>query len=517
MNIQTLYHLIRQNRPLDRTHLNLIQFKKTNYTLPQLAALGAALYLKVQRNSVEEALLQFIADAAPLVKQYLQQFDEASSLLNKVMNHTRITKSEMHSLFQAYLCNEIDDSFMAIWLMTVMNQGLADEEIANLTEIMAHSGRVYDYRNLPELEFRKIVRRYPTGGVSEKIALIMPSLIAAFAEHYPVASHFLVARSLGHTGGTWDKLSSIPGFRFPEQGPETLAILKKYHVAMSVTNADCNPLDNKLYQLRSATGSVASISLISASIASKLLALPADFTLLDVRYGPDVFAQNREQGIALGATIQRLAQQEMACDFVLTEVSQPDGMAIGNKLEVMEALCIMKNDLSHPRWNQQALQKQKNLVINMFKLIMQHIFPDIDLLRLEEEIQHAFTTGRVLNSFKNLLLSHGVKEQDAVAIIQAPEGLIENYVSYAIYAKKSGFLKQINLKELGLFVNFDLITGLNTYTSSEYNGAGVILKVCLGDKITEGAVLCEVIALPDYILNCQEKIETKLKNVFVIG
>lgn len=516
MNIQALYQLIRQNIPLERAHFKLIQLKKTNYTLAQLGALAISLQLRAGRNSSEEDLLQFIIDTSIPIRQYLQQLDDLSTPLGKTSRKIPLKRSEMEALLHGYLVNDVDDCYMAMWLMIVVYRGLVNKEVSDMTDIMSNSGAVYDYRNVAELECRKIIRRYPTGGVSEKIALIMPSLIAAFAEQYPIASNFLVARSLGHTGGTWDKLSVIPGFHFPAQGRETLNILKRHHVAMSVTSADCNPLDNRLYQLRSATGSVVSLPLITASIASKLRVLPVDFTLLDVRYGEDVFAQNIEEGRHLGSEILKLIQRDMEGDFLLTEVLQPDGMGIGNKLEVMEALSIMKNDLNNTRWNEKALEEQKNLLIKMFKLMMQRVFPLIDLSSLEGQIREAFSNGRVLSGFKRLLLSHGVSESDAVALIDNPEILLEKYVGHFIYAKQAGVLKKIDLKKIGLFVNFDLITGLNTFAPAENNGAGVILQVRLGDQIVEGDVLCEVIALPEYILHHKNKIEEKLAHSFII-
>ena len=174
-------------------------------------------------------------------------------------------------------------------MVIIKFKGLGKDDTILFTREIAKSGKKFDYRNSKTLNRRKIISRYPTGALSEKIALIMPSLLFCLAKTYKFCSPFLIAKSLGYTGGTWDKLLSIPNFNFPLQGIETLNILKQCNVTMAVTKGNFNPVDRILYQLRSLTNTVDSFPLIVSSIGSKQLALPLDSLLLDIRYGSGTF------------------------------------------------------------------------------------------------------------------------------------------------------------------------------------------------------------------------------------
>jgi pyrimidine-nucleoside phosphorylase len=349
--IQLLYNLLREGNSLSEKDAKIVE--ENNCTLPQLASLGVRLALK-KRNDLEEVLLKKIVGSSPEVSDYLlsltenkiygEEFDKLS-VLTKVNNGIELSDLEMEKLFDFFNEGKISDAYMATWLSIVCCKGLAEKNVVKLTEIMRDSGKIFDYRNSPELGYRKIIRRYPTGALSEKTALIMPSLIASLSEKYSIASNFLVAKSLSYTGGTWDKLNSLPNFYFPQQGEETTEIMKNSpHVVMSVTREDFNPLDRKLYQLRSVTGTVESIPLIVSSIASKHLAMPADFLLMDVRYGKGAFLNSRQEATEMSSLLMKILRNHMYSDYVLVDSRQPTGMGIGNELEIVEALKIMKSD-----------------------------------------------------------------------------------------------------------------------------------------------------------------------------
>jgi len=164
---------------------------------------------------------------------------------------------------------------------------------------MLESGSVFDYRSLARKTGRRLIRRYPTGGVSEKVSLILPSILVALSEHIPLMSTTLVARSLSFTGGTWDKLAIIPEFRFAAPGQDIENILAETRVAVCTTNSQVCPADRSLYTLRSLTGNVVSKPLIISSICSKHLALPVHRILMDVRFGPGSFMFRKEDAMDL--------------------------------------------------------------------------------------------------------------------------------------------------------------------------------------------------------------------------
>lgn len=529
MNIQLLYKTLRNKKSLDNSHFLHIKTKHKKYTTAQLASLATQILLQPKKNDAESHILHTIYNTHPEIQKLLQAItnnNEESfgfrqypflSFLRKTYFSQHLTDEELYTFLNSYQNNQIDDLTVAVWLMISSYRQLPLETLIKISHLLRDSGKIFDYRNLQELDNRKMIRRYPTGALSEKIALIMPSLISAFGDKYPIASNFLIAKSLGFTGGTWDKLSVIPGFRFPKQGQETIDTIKKCHVAMSVTSQDFNPLDDRLYQLRSATGSVESLDLITTSIASKLLAIPADFLLIDLRYGDGAFAKNLEDANILKNNLGNILSPYMHVDFYDTHMPQPNGMAIGNKVEVVEAITLMKNDFNNPLWDKRALQEQRSLIKEMFAIMLHSTLPDLNLDILNAEIEEAFTNGLVLNGFRHILSAHGIKEDDIDSIINRPESLMNNYAKFTYQASAPGTLQYIDQQNLGLLVNFELATGLNKFVTQQNCGAGVILKARLGDHIEKNQPLCEVFADQDYILQQWGTIKSFLSESFIIS
>lgn len=515
-NIHTIYTKLARNNSLNSEDIDSLEMNLQQYTEAQYASLWMKLYLKEDKNQIEIALMKRITRDFKLIRKYATLLEETFTNDCKNLSPTLdILLHENQFLIQAitmtilgesisdgiisvilnrYRRDLIDDVFMAMWLAAITKYQISKDNINEMTLAMSSSGKTFDYRNKPELEYRKIIRRYPTGGLSEKIALIMPSLISCFSKEYQIASNFLIAKTLSYTGGTWDKLNAIPGFQFPRQGSEAMAIMKKCGVAMSVTNEGFNPLDSKLYQLRGVTGTTESPALVITSIASKLLALPADAFLLDVRYGDAAFATTMEDAVHLGESIAEIISRSYPCDYSLTEMKQPNGNAIGNHLEVIEAICLMKNDDLAGLWSKAAFEEQKELVVDMFSRLMNKLYPNINLSTWQELSKEKFSNGSVLKAFSHLLISHGVDENVCEKLIEAPLSILpENMVSVSIPIYESGKLSYIDQKSLGYFVNSNLNTGLNQYVlKKELNGYGIILHKRLGDTIKFAEPVCTV-------------------------
>lgn len=526
MSLQRLYHLLSTNDQASSHELVNFTNAFNSYTPAQLASLATLICLS-KRSSVSSQILELIFAKHPRIKSILDKLFLNSpskgkdlrviNILKKTYSQKSLSITELKTLLKYFDKKHRDDLLVSIWLMLVYKKGLSHKNVKQITLAFKNSGEIFDYRSLPEINNRKMIRRYPTGGVSEKIALIMPSLICLLADEYPIASNFLVARSLGFTGGTWDKLSVIPGFTFPKQGKETIDILKKCNVAMSVTKDSFNPYDNYLYQLRSATGTVDSLPLIEISIASKLLSTPVDYLLLDVRYGDGAFAKNKKEAQKLGRDLKKILSEDKRMKFnsCYTEMRQPSGVAIGNKLELIEAIAILKNDLYNPFLNTDALLEQQKLIKDMLCIILKDFLSESKKI-IMSKIDVLFDTGKAIDGFKRILAAHGVKRRTIKNLIENPESLIAQYGKFIYKAARSGKVKYINQRILGTFVNFEICSGVNEFVSVQKNGGGIILKVRLGEYVEKNQNLCEVIATENYIIKNINIINYYLSNCFLI-
>jgi thymidine phosphorylase len=355
---------------------------------------------------------------------------------------------------------------------------------------MRDSGKIFDYRS--GLRPRKLVRRYPTGAVSEKAALILPALIAAAAEEVPLASNFLVARSLGFTGGTWDKLSSIDGFTFPRPGAAAEEILRRESVVMCVTSHDVAPCDRIFYQIRSLTGTIESHDLIVASIASKQGALPADSVLLDVRFGDGAFFETEHAAQLAAADITcLLGSWGIRCDSTFTDTSMPGGAAIGNALEVAEAIAIMTGS-DDDFWIRPLLDAQWKLVRGFFSNLLRMEFPRCPFDEYESWADEIRRSGKLTRAFIRLLTAHGVEVAHAeeLCLRSAPRAVGGR--SHSVTSAHVGVVSRIDQKRLGYLVNFGLGGGGNEFGGIRDLRAGCVLRVFLGMTVNKGQTLCEL-------------------------
>jgi thymidine phosphorylase len=415
-------------------------------------------------------------------------------LLQSTCKESEIGENALNWFISQLVSNTLSMEFIAVWLAIVCCYGLSNSDVRSLTFLMRDSGTIYDYRNMPELEFRKMIRRYPTGALSEKTALIMPSLISAFASEFPIATPFLVARSLGFTGGTWDKLKAIPGFKFPSPGTETIEVLRRCHAAMTVTQDDVNPADRILYQLRSVTCTIESHELILASIASKQMSVPVDRLLMDIRYGSGAFLKNPDDAMKLKDVLLPLLEDGGIPSCArLTGTDQPNGAAVGNVLEVCEAIALMSNTDARGFWDNRALTEQRNLVISLFVGLIMSEFPRVDQHMLRQEIEDKFASGKVLDAFENFLAAHDVSRNTIQQIVNDPLTLLgTTSPSLVVRSEISGQLIGIDQVRLGHTVNFELGAGGNEFGTLFDPLSGIVLRKRLGDRIEPGDVLVEI-------------------------
>jgi len=380
-------------------------------------------------------------------------------------------------------------------LVLIKEFGLNDSDTEELTIQMANSGKHYNYLDSIELSDKTILRRYPTGGVSEKTALIMPSLLKCLSKKFKLASPFLVAKTLSFTGGTWDKLSCIPGFCFPLPGVESIEKLVKGSVCMTVTSGDYNPSDRNLYQLRSITNTVDSLPLIVSSIASKQIAYPVHELLLDIRYGDNTFLKSKMEAVRFfNLTKSILENNNIHTIAEYTDSKIVNGSSVGNYLEVLEAVCLMRNRTSYSSFafDQTRMEVQKNLVIDFASTIISS-FANASKQDVAKICQTHFSKGEVFESFKELLLDHGVLENTVALIVKEMDFLQgDPLVKYQLMAKKSGTIHSINTKNIGEYVNFCLAGGSNMFSKASNFYNGVLIEKHINQTVSKGDILATV-------------------------
>lgn len=252
-------------------------------------------------------------------------------LIRKKRDGNALSKSELESFIAGYVRGDVPDYQMSAFLMAVFYRGMSDEERATFTEVMLHSGEVIDLSGIPGTK----VDKHSTGGVGDKVSLILAPMVAACGVPVPMIS----GRGLGHTGGTLDKLESIPGFRTDLSIKDYKAVIAEIGLVLIGQTKEIAPADKKMYALRDVTATVESIPLIAGSIMSKKLAEGIDALVLDVKTGNGAFMKTYEQSVALAEALVGIGTSvgKKTVGFI-TDMNQPLGHAIGNWCEVVESV-----------------------------------------------------------------------------------------------------------------------------------------------------------------------------------
>lgn len=493
----------------------------------QLASLALQLSSRAMNRAEQNFLARVTAKIPPLA-DYLNAANDVTragpergfytGILRKTRNRELIGPQPIQQVIKQLLADELDLNFLACWFMLINLHGLLAEDVNALTLAMRDSGKIYDYRNSEALNHAVALRRYPTGAVSEKISLIMPSLMAAIAKEYKVVSPFLVGRALSFTGGTWDKYKAIPGFEFPLPGDETVQAMRACSIAMTVTLGDFNPADKALYQFRSLTGTVPSVELIVASIGSKMLACPADHLLMDIRYGAGAFMPTQEKAIELGEQLQTILNNNGApCSYMTVDTAQPTGCSVGHCFEVAEAIAVMNGNVDG-FWANDALQQQKELVLSFFAKLMQTQFPEKGeehWLALGNEL---LRSGVVFEHFIQLLQAHQVSAEVVEQIKTNPNQLLlPNVEPIAVVSTASGKLSHIEQKQLGNLVNFGFGAGANDFGGEFSASSGIILKQQPGQAVKKGELLCVAYVDRDIGAEQRASIQNELATCFNVA
>ena len=392
-------------------------------------------------------------------------------LIQRKRDGEELSPQEIASLVDGYTRNEIPDYQMSAFLMAVFFSGMTDREVSALTECMIKSGETVDLSAIPGMK----VDKHSTGGVGDKTSLISAPLAASAGVVVPMIS----GRSLGHTGGTLDKLESIPGFRTDLTIEEFKEQLAKHGLAFIGQTPEIAPADGKIYGLRDATATVESIALIASSIMSKKLAVGLDAVVLDVKVGTGAFMKRQVDARRLAQMMVGIGRRmDKRVQALITDMNQPLGYAVGNALEVMEVSQTLQNagptDLT-----------RISLELAARMIFLAKITTTLDEAR--ELAQQKLLDGSGYKKFKDVIEAQGGNPQvlDRFELLPNATGVRE------ISSPRAGYISAIDAEGIGKASSL-IGAGRNTKEDVIDPAVGVILEVKVGLKIEGGAVLCRL-------------------------
>ena len=400
-------------------------------------------------------------------------------LITKTKNHIPLTDEEIYYLVDGYTNGAIPDYQVSAWLMAVCLNSLTPHETAILTKAMRDSGETLDLSGIKGVS----VDKHSTGGVGDKTSLIIAPIVAACGGYVPKMS----GKGLGHTGGTIDKLESIPNFNTQIPFNEFIDIINENGFAIISQSGHLVPADKKLYALRDATATVDSIPLICSSIMSKKLATGADCIVLDVKTGSGAFMKTLPDTQKLASLMVETAKKNgKKCRAVITDMDTPLGMAVGTSVEVIEAMEILKG-------------KQKDRLYRLCTGLAAHMLEISGIADFEKAVtmaEKAIEDGTALEKFKNMVRLQGGNENitDDYSLFAQPG------VYYEVKATESKYICKIDSQETGL-VSLMLGAGRRTKESSIDYSAGIIFKHTVGEYVEKG----ETIAVLQTSTDCNIK------------
>lgn len=394
-----------------------------------------------------------------------------TELIRKKRNKENLTVEEILFLINSYTKNKIPDYQFSAFLMAVYFNGMSKEETSALTEAMLYSGKVLNLNSIPGFKIDK----HSTGGVGDKTSLIIAPIAAAAGIKVPMIS----GRGLGHSGGTLDKLESIPGFRTNLSLLEYKNVLKKVGAVLIGQTKEIAPADKLIYALRDVTATVESIPLITGSIMSKKLAEGIDGLVLDVKTGNGAFMRKTEDAIALADSLIQTAKafNKNVIGFV-TDMNQPLGNYIGNWLEVYESIQVLRDG------------KKNDLTELSLILAGAMIYLGKKSKSLDEGIEEAIrilNSGKAFDKFVEMVKAQNGKTE----FILHPEKYPKSKLRDVIKSTSTGYLSEVNTYELGMAA-IDLGAGRKTKDDKIDPKAGIIFNYKIGDTINKGVVLAEL-------------------------
>ena len=392
-------------------------------------------------------------------------------LIKKKRDGYAFTDDEISFLINHYTLGHIPDYQFSALLMAILLKGMNSNEIATLTNSMLNSGKII---NLSSIKGYK-VDKHSTGGVGDKISLIIAPIASSAGIYVPMIS----GRGLGHTGGTLDKLESIPGFRTDLSLIESIKVLKKCGTVLIGQTKEIAPADKLIYSLRDVTATVESIPLITASIMSKKLAEGIDGLVLDIKTGSGAFMKGQKDSINLANSLIKTAKSfDKEVIAFITDMNQPLGNYIGNWLEVYESIQVLQGKVKNDLYTLSI--KLAGAMIYLGKKAK-------SILEGERIAKQKIENGEAFKKFLEIVELQG----GDVNYINNPDKYPKSKVTKKIRLKEAGFLKEINTYQIGM-ASLELGAGRKTKEDVIDHKAGIIFYKKIGNYIKTGEVICEL-------------------------
>lgn len=383
-------------------------------------------------------------------------------IIAKKRDSKELSKQEIEYFVKEYTVGNITDYQAAALIMAIYIKGMNDREITDLTLAMAHSGEVLDLSCFGE----NVVDKHSTGGVGDKVSIILLPIIASLG--VPVAK--MSGRGLGFTGGTVDKMESIPGYKTNISIKDFIEDVKKVGISMIGQTMNLAPADKKIYALRDAISCVENIPLIASSIMSKKIASGANKIVIDVTVGKGAFMKNKEDAQKLAEQmirIGKLAGREVRC--VLTPMDEPLGYAVGNSLEVIEAINFLKGNMP---------KDLKDVVLelgaNMLQLAGKGENIEENKLKMLKNIEN----GAAFNKFEEMVKNQG----GDISYLEDTTKFKKSKYTIAVVAEEDGIVKEINAEEIGKLACYLGAGRVNKDDKIEPD-VGIVLNKKVGDEV----------------------------------
>jgi len=407
-------------------------------------------------------------------------------IIEKKKKGEELAKEEIDFIISGFCSQKIPDYQIAALLMAIYFKGMSLRETSELTVAMANSG---DKVSLSEIEGIK-VDKHSTGGVGDKTTLIVAPLVAAAG--VPVAK--MSGRSLGHSGGTIDKLESIDGFRTNLSREKFIGSVNSLNIAITGQTGNLVPADKKIYALRDVTATIDSIPLIASSIMSKKIAGGADAIILDVKTGSGAFMKQPDMALKLARVMVDIGEHlERKTIAVVSNMDQPLGYAVGNSLEVLEAIDTLKG--KGPKDLEEIC-----LVLGAYMLKLSGRNEDIDILK--NELQELIKNGEAFEKFREM-----VKNQEGnIEMIDNPDLFKKAKLKIPVIAEEDGFVTSIKTDSIGI-ASMVLGAGREEKDATIELDVGIIIEKKIGDRVSKGDVIAWMYA------NDEKKAETAKKMI----
>ncbi len=388
-------------------------------------------------------------------------------IIAKKRDKQKLSKEEIEYFVQNYTNGNIPDYQASALTMAIYLNGMDEEETTNLTLAMAHSGDILDLSQLGI-----VVDKHSTGGIGDKVTLILAPIIASL--DIPVAK--MSGRGLGYTGGTIDKLEAIPGYNTSLIIDQFIQNVKEIGIALMGQTLNLAPADKKLYALRDTTSTTESIPLIASSIMSKKIAAGANKIVLDVTCGSGAFMKDLDNATKLAETMKKigeLANKETVC--VITSMEEPLGKAVGNSLEVIEAIEFLKGNMQ---------QDVEEVILTLGAYMIKLAGKGNDIEENKQKMLEQIRNGKAFEKLEQWIQKQG----GDISYLENIEKFEKSKFVVPVVTERSGYVEKLDAQEIGK-ASMDLGAGRKKKEDSIDFSVGIVLEKKIGDKVENGDVL----------------------------